>query len=61
MVKIAIDAGHGLYTAGKRTPADEREWSFNNKVVNAAIKYLNEYKDVTIIRLDDPTGKRDVP
>lgn len=61
MVKIAIDAGHGINTPGKRTPADEREWSFNTKVANAAIKYLNEYQDVTVIRLDDSTGKTDVP
>lgn len=61
MVKIAIDAGHGINTPGKRTPAGEREWSFNNKVVLAAIKYLNEYQNVSILRLDDPTGKTDVP
>src|SRR5690606_25079082 len=30
-------------------------------VVLAAIKYLNEYEGVKIVRLDDPTGKRDVP
>src|SRR5690606_34194235 len=63
MVKIAIDAGHGGSgsTPGKRTPDGEYEWNFNNKVVKAAIKYLNEYKDVEILRLDDPTGKTDVP
>lgn len=60
MVKIALGAGHGMNTAGKRTPAGEREWSFNNKVVVAAIKYLNEYQNATIIRLDDPTGNTDV-
>src|SRR5690606_29279517 len=58
---IAIDAGHGINTPGKRTPDNEREWSFNNKVAVAAIKYLNEYEGVKIVRLDDPTGKRDVP
>lgn len=61
MVKIAIDAGHGLRTAGKRTPDDEREWSFNNKVVLAAIAKLNTYENVQILRLDDTTGKTDVP
>lgn len=60
MAKIALDAGHGLNTPGKRTPAGEREWTFNNKVVVAAIKYLNEYQNATIIRLDDPTGATDV-
>nr|ADF97539.1 PlyM14 [uncultured phage] len=58
---IAIDAGHGLNTPGKRTPDNEREWSFNNKVTLAAIKYLNDYEGVKIVRLDDPTGKSDVP
>src|SRR5690606_2013845 len=58
---IAIDAGHGINTPGKRTPDNEREWSFNNKVAVATIKYLNEYEGVKIVRLDDPTGKRDVP
>lgn len=61
MVKIALDAGHGINTPGKRTPNDEREWSFNNKVIVAATKYLSEYENVQILRLDDPTGKRDVP
>lgn len=61
MVKIAIDAGHGINTAGKRTPSGEREWTFNNKVAQALINRLNDYQNVQITRLDDPTGKRDVP
>ncbi|WP_019377656.1 N-acetylmuramoyl-L-alanine amidase [Virgibacillus halodenitrificans] len=61
MVKVAIGAGHGYNTSGKRSPAGEREWSFNNKVVTAAIKYLYEYLNVSVIRLDDPTGDTDVP
>ena len=59
--KIAVDAGHGQFTPGKRTPADEREWSFNNKVVKAFIAELANYEGVTIKRLDDPSGKIDVP
>lgn len=58
--KIAIDAGHGLNTAGKRTPAGEREWTFNNLVALAAIAELNTYSNVQILRVDDPTGKTDV-
>ncbi|WP_121614808.1 N-acetylmuramoyl-L-alanine amidase [Virgibacillus halodenitrificans] len=61
MVKVAIGAGHGYNTSGKRSPAGEREWSFNNKVVTAAIKYLYEYQNVSVIRMDDPTGNTDVP
>lgn len=66
MVKIAIDAGHGINTAGKRVPTslgygDIREWTLNNKVVVEIIKLLNQYQNVEILRLDDPTGRRDVP
>ena len=60
-MRVALDAGHGLNTPGKRTPDGEREWSFNNKVVRAITERLNDYEDVSIVRLDDPTGKRDVP
>lgn len=61
MVKIALDAGHGLNTAGKRTPSGEREWTFNSKVLLACVAKLNAYENVQILRLDDPTGKTDVP
>lgn len=57
--KVVIDAGHGLHTKGKRTPDDEREWSFNNKVAKATIKELKKY-DVKVLRVDDITGKKDV-
>lgn len=61
MVKIALDAGHGLNTAGKRTPDGEREWSFNNKVLLAAAAKLKSYENVEILRLDDSSGNRDIP
>lgn len=61
MFKIAIDAGHGMNTAGKRTPDDEREWSFNNKVVLSFIKEMKKYENVQILRLDDESGKTDIP
>jgi len=61
LVKVAIDAGHGGFgvTPGKRSPANEYEWDFNNKVVVSAIKYLKAY-GIDVLRLDDPTGKTDV-
>ena len=59
-MKVAVDAGHGLNTPGKRTPDGEREWSFNNAVVLALIAELSRYKNVATLRLDDPTGKTDV-
>ncbi|MER2089666.1 MAG: N-acetylmuramoyl-L-alanine amidase [Sporosarcina sp.] len=61
MVKIVIDAGHGFNTPGKRSPDDEREWTFNNKVAQYAIAKLETYEDVEILRVDDPSGKTDVP
>ncbi|GLY11434.1 N-acetylmuramoyl-L-alanine amidase [Pseudobacillus badius] len=61
MTKIAYCAGHGRYTAGKRTPDDEREWVFNDKVVRAMEAELNTYEGIQLLRTDDPTGKTDVP
>lgn len=61
--KVAIDAGHGGNgsTPGKRTPDGEYEWNFNDKVVRAVIEELNNYEDVEIKRVDDASGKTDVP
>ncbi|MDY7043704.1 N-acetylmuramoyl-L-alanine amidase [Virgibacillus sp. M23] len=60
--KVAWGAGHGINTSGKRTPDGEREWSFNDVVVTEGIKHLeSNYDNVKVLRLDDPTGKRDVP
>ena len=61
MVKIALDAGHGINTAGKRTPDGEREWAFNNAVLLACVNRLNQFNGVEIRRLDDPSGKTDTP
>lgn len=59
-MKIALDAGHGLYTNGKRSPDGTPEWYYNNIVVKSIMKHLLSY-DITIIRLDDPTGVEDIP
>lgn len=59
--KVVIDAGHGKNTPGKRTPAGEREWTFNDVVARAAIAELNKYANVDVLRVDDPTGNSDVP
>jgi N-acetylmuramoyl-L-alanine amidase len=61
MPKIAYDAGHGLNTSGKRTPDGEREWFFNNQVARAFAEKMSQYENVELLRLDDPTGNRDVP
>lgn len=57
--KIAIDAGHGYNTPGKRCPDGTREWSLNSRVATYLQNYLKEY-NVETIRLDDTTGKKDI-
>lgn len=59
--KIAVSEGHGQYTAGKRTPAGEREWMFNNWMGLGFRNEMENYSGVAIRLLSDPTGKRDVP
>lgn len=60
-MKIYYGAGHGMHTAGKRSPNDEREWSFNNEVALGFAKEMKKYKNISLFRTDDPTGKRDIP
>lgn len=65
MLKIAINAGHGLYTAGKRCmksidPAETREWSLNSRIVSKVIEKLKNYTGYELLRIDDPTGKTDI-
>jgi len=61
MKKVVWSAGHGLNTPGKRTPNGEREWLFNNIVVIAGMNYLSTHVEVRQLRIDDPSGKMDVP
>lgn len=63
MVRIAMDAGHAGFgvTAGKRTPAGEYEWDFNNINLRAFEIEMRQYENVYLVRTDDPTGKTDVP
>lgn len=56
---LALDAGHGYNTPGKRTPDGTREWTLNSKVCNYVQEILKDY-DVKVIRLDDTTGETDV-
>lgn len=64
MVKIAIDAGHGLNTAGKRClksidASQTREWFLNDRIADKLEKLLEPY-DCKVLRTDDTTGKTDV-
>lgn len=64
-LRIAIDAGHGLTTAGKEVPSymgygKIKEWTLNDKVTREMIRLLGEYEGVEVLRVDDPTGRTDV-
>lgn len=66
MFILAIDAGHGRNTAGKRCHValdknQTREWVLNSRVVSKVQEKLAAYKDIIkVVRTDDPTGKTDV-
>lgn len=55
---IAIDCGHGLKTAGKRTPDGIKEWTLNDKVRDKVVNILKPY-DVNIIFTDGNEGNVD--
>ena len=66
MFKIALDAGHGLYTAGKRClkaidPNETREWWLNDRICDKVESMLKAYDGYALLRVDDTTGKNDVP
>ncbi len=66
MFKIALNAGHGLYTPGKRClktidKNETREWTLNSRICGFIEKYLSEYEGYSLLRLDDKTGKTDIP
>jgi N-acetylmuramoyl-L-alanine amidase len=59
---IAIDAGHGYNTPGKRAvDGSMREWEFNNAVANYVAQELSNYEGVSYFFTHDTTGKTDVP
>lgn len=66
MFKIALNAGHGINTAGKRClksldPNETREWWLNNRICNKIeAKLKANYTGYNLIRLDDTTGNIDV-
>lgn len=64
-MKICLDAGHGYNTAGKRClksidPKETREWFLNQRIVSKLEDLLRAY-NVSVIRVDDPSGKTDIP
>ena len=60
MIKIGLDAGHGLYTPGKQTPDGIKEWTLNDEVCDIITDMLKGY-NCKIIRTDKNEGKTDEP
>ena len=58
MKKIGLDAGHGLYTAGKQTPDGIKEWRLNDEGCDRIADLLKNY-DCEIIRTDNNEGNKD--
>lgn len=56
---VTIDAGHGIDTAGKRTPDGIREWTLNDAIADIVQRVLEE-NNIETIRIDDETGMRDI-
>jgi len=64
VIKIAIDAGHGYYTAGKRClksidSNQTREWTLNSRIAAKLQELLKSY-ECEVLRTDDSTGAVDV-
>ncbi len=62
---IALDAGHGMGTAGKRClksidPNQTREWFLNDRIADMVEAELAVY-DCRVLRVGDSTGAKDVP
>lgn len=62
---IALDAGHGIKTAGKRClksldPNQTREWWLNDRIADKVQEWLTAY-ECTVVRVDDTTGTKDIP
>ena len=58
MFKIALGAGHGLKTEGKRCmkaldPNETREWWLNDRICDYVESYLKDYEGYKLLRLDD--------
>lgn len=65
MFKLALCAGHGINTKGKRCDIrfdknETREWWLNNRVCQKLQEKLSAYEGIEIKRMDDVTGKTDV-
>jgi N-acetylmuramoyl-L-alanine amidase len=65
MLKIALNAGHYMKTAGKRClkkldKNETREWWLNDRICDKIEAKLKEYEGYSLLRVDDTTGATDV-
>lgn len=61
---IALDAGHGMKTSGKRClksidANQTREWWLNDRITDKVEALLKSY-DCKVVRVDDTTGAKDI-
>lgn len=61
MIKITHAAGHALVTPGKQSPDGHKEWKVTSEIVKLVMLELENYEGVIQKRIDDPTGKSDIP
>lgn len=64
-IVVAIDAGHGYNTAGKRClksidPNQTREWFLNDRIADLVEQELRNKYNVIVLRTDDTTGAKDI-
>lgn len=62
---IAIDAGHGYNTGGRRClkkldPTEHREWWLNDRIADLVETELLRDYDCKVVRADDTTGAKDI-
>ena len=57
-IKIGLDAGHGINTAGKQTPNGIKEWNINDAVRDKVVSLLSAY-DCEFVHTDNNEGATD--
>lgn len=66
MFKIALGAGHGINTPGKRClksldPNETREWWLNDRICDHVESLLKDYAGYSLLRLDDSDDGEENP
>lgn len=64
-VLVALDAGHGINTSGRRClkqfdPQQHREWWLNDRIARYVQERAAQYEGFKTVRVDDVTGAVDV-